>query len=330
MSREVNLSIQGLKGVAGLVVFFSHSLWMYDLNLVAMLSSTPWHIFWDGQCAVMIFFAISGFFYAHNELFSFNNYIRGLVKKVKRIYPAYIVTMILAFVMCNLSLDYIRINFTEWSNSFWQSRVPLFELIKQLFILIPSDTKLINPPVWYMVVEVRMFILMPLIVYFANRFSYKWKFLVYIAFLTLGLFVYRFLFCFIIGLLIHLFIDNSVKFRNWLSHSRINSLFLLLASIIMLDVRNIFLGDDSTLLLSIQSIAAAMIVAVVYLNRFKCLLFKPIVYMGNISYEFYLIHFVVLLSFKTLETFFTLYIILSLLVSIMLAIIINKLVNNLW
>lgn len=45
MSREVNLSIQGLKGVAALVVFFSHSLWMYDLNLVAMLSSTPWHIF---------------------------------------------------------------------------------------------------------------------------------------------------------------------------------------------------------------------------------------------------------------------------------------------
>ena len=181
-----------------------------------------------------------------------------------------------------------------------------------------------------MVVEVRMFILMPLIVYFANRFSYKWKLLVYIAFLTLGLFVYRFLFCFIIGLLMHLFIDNSVKFRNWLSHSRINSLFLLLTSIIMLDVRNIFLGDDSTLLLFIQSIAAAMIVAVVYLNRFKCLSFKPIVYMGNISYEFYLIHFVVLLSFKTLETFFTLYIILSLLVSIMLAIIVNKLVNNLW
>ena len=52
--------------------------------------------------------------------------------------------------------------------------------------------------------------------------------------------------------------------------------------------------------------------------------------MGNISYEFYLIHFVVLLSFKTLETFFALYIILSLLVSIMLAIIINKLVNDLW
>lgn len=49
MSREVNLSIQGLKGVAALVVFFSHSLWMYDLNLVAMLSSTPWHIFGMGN-----------------------------------------------------------------------------------------------------------------------------------------------------------------------------------------------------------------------------------------------------------------------------------------
>lgn len=68
MSREVNLSIQGLKGVAALVVFFSHSLWMYDLNLVAMLSSTPWHIFWDGQCAVMIFFAISGFFCKQSKI----------------------------------------------------------------------------------------------------------------------------------------------------------------------------------------------------------------------------------------------------------------------
>ena len=45
---------------------------------------------------------------------------------------------------------------------FWTTDVPFVEFLKQLTLLIPSDTKLINPPIWYMYVEAKMVFIMPL------------------------------------------------------------------------------------------------------------------------------------------------------------------------
>lgn len=58
-----NLSIQGLRGIAALIVFFSHALCFPNSDVIIKLKDSPLHLFFDGQIAVMIFIAISGFFY---------------------------------------------------------------------------------------------------------------------------------------------------------------------------------------------------------------------------------------------------------------------------
>ena len=60
-------SIQGLKGIAALMVYFSHALCM-SISPLNHLNDTPLHIFYDGQIAVVIFIVISGFFYYKKDL----------------------------------------------------------------------------------------------------------------------------------------------------------------------------------------------------------------------------------------------------------------------
>ena len=55
-----NSSIQSLRGICAIVVFLSHSLCMFKSTFVTYLMESPMHLFFDGKCAVYIFFAISG------------------------------------------------------------------------------------------------------------------------------------------------------------------------------------------------------------------------------------------------------------------------------
>jgi hypothetical protein len=64
--KTKNLSLQSLKGLAALVVMVGHVLNAVNPNIYPLIStvkSGPLGLFLDGQCAVMVFFAITGFFY---------------------------------------------------------------------------------------------------------------------------------------------------------------------------------------------------------------------------------------------------------------------------
>lgn len=163
-------SIQGLKGVCAIVVFLSHSLLMYKSDIIANLQSSPLHLFFDGQCAVIIFFCISGFFYYTQEPLTIKKYIAKVKKKVIRIYPAYILSMVIGLLLCNLMIKYDHSLFTDWSNQFWQTKVGIKEFIWQLPVILPgSNPNLINPPTWYLNTEVKMFLIMPLVVGLFNK-----------------------------------------------------------------------------------------------------------------------------------------------------------------
>lgn len=71
-----NLSIQGLRGIAALMVFLSHALCFPNYQ-ISGIQHSPWHLFFDGQIAVMIFIAISGFFYYKQLTPSLKTYMGG-------------------------------------------------------------------------------------------------------------------------------------------------------------------------------------------------------------------------------------------------------------
>ena len=63
MHKKLSLGIQSLKGIAAIMVFLSHSLHQFPNKTIETLHDSCLHFFFDGQIAVIIFMAISGFFY---------------------------------------------------------------------------------------------------------------------------------------------------------------------------------------------------------------------------------------------------------------------------
>lgn len=162
--QEKNYSIQALRAVAAMMVFLSHSLMMINNSTIEWLHGTPLHFFFDGQCAVVFFMVLSGFFYYKSEQFTFRKYANGIKKKVLKIYPSHILMIALGVLLCNVGLKYNGSIYTDWSNSFWNEHIGIGETIKQMLIIVPrTNSYLVNSPVWYLVVEVRMFLLMPIL-----------------------------------------------------------------------------------------------------------------------------------------------------------------------
>ena len=73
---------------------------------------------------------------------------------------------------------------------------------------------------------------------------------------------------------------------------------LVLFSLLLLNIKNLSLNLQNNIELVIQAFGAVIIVILAFKNNFCFLSWKCLVNRGNISYEFYLVHFIILLSFR--------------------------------
>ena len=115
--------------------------------------------------------------------------------------------------------------------------------------------------------------------------------------------------------------------RSWLK------IMMFVASVVCLDVKNQCIVEFSKessyyfLLSQIQAIGAGMLICLVAsMNESKALANKIMVFIGEISYEFYIVHMVVLLA---LEPFFVNpypFIIVSLFLSVCVSVLLRRIV----
>jgi len=111
-----NVAMEGLRGYATLLVFFVHALVQYDLafhnvNLGEIYHLTAWNVWqtyplrdslllWlqKGHYGVDLFFLLSGFLIYRVVARHRENYGRFMWKRVLRIYPAFLATLVVAIV----------------------------------------------------------------------------------------------------------------------------------------------------------------------------------------------------------------------------------------
>ena len=238
MSTNRVLSVQGLRGVAALIVYFNHAFFFYNSDIFLSLKDSPFHLFFDGELAVMIFFIISGFFYypphqKNDNKFNPRDYTKGILKKWIRIYPSYWIVMIFAFVGCLLQIDYNHDLYTNWCNSYWARPLPLTDFIKQMTIYLPFPPEYINPPIWYMKVETKMIIIAPLISWLIYKKGGLWA-------LPLLLFVFvgnwTFVCFFVLGMIAHY---CCVNYKGLFNNNTL-AILVSIVAIFMLNIRNEF------------------------------------------------------------------------------------------
>lgn len=330
MSKSsLNLSVQGLKGLAALVVFLSHSLLFYKNETISFLQSSPLHLFFDGQCSVVIFFAISGFFYYKRVPFTKAKYFKGITRKIIKIYPPYIIVTIIGYILCNLfsSKSYNLELFTDWSNQFWQHGLSFRQLLFQMPIIWGMEPNLINPPTWYLIYEVRMFMIMPIITGVFNYLLHKWGLVSFVILGVLGVsftILFPYAVIFFVAFLFHFFYERfNPQFNPQYNY------MLLFIGLILLDVCNFSIPLSWPCIYTIQAVGASIVLLMAYDGKIGVFSNKILVWLGDISYEFYLLHFIILLVFRYAELNLIIYIFCSLLITLVSAVVFNRIIERL-
>lgn len=311
------------RGLAALVVLLSH----FQLTLLPQLNhswlmKTPFHLMLDGTSAILYFFILSGFVLTlsikSDEKISIGNYVKFIILRIFRIYPAFIFTLLITYVV----IHNIEAGPTTWLSQYWKTQHDFHSLVNQavLIVRLPNDPLLrLIPQDWTLSIEIAISMFLPLLVFtFRKKSTF---FLIVIYLLVQFLKIDPFIFDFSLGIFMAC---NLEALKNKWANNKYKiyllgfALLLMCADFAFPDLMKV----TDTILIHHKSWGLAIIlwaiISSVKIQRF--LKFKPMIFLGKISYSFYLLHFIILfimLRFFTLNTaaFLIVYLIITVLIS---------------
>ncbi|MFD0750773.1 acyltransferase family protein [Mucilaginibacter calamicampi] len=306
--------LDSLRGIAALCVFLSHYLLAFNIDAHSSwtLRFTPLGIITNGRAAVMFFFVLSGFVLALPFLNS-NKPLKLLpfyLKRILRIYPAYLAAIAFALLLKTYLYQPVAMHsFSPWINEFWAWHMDskyAIELIKTCLLIGPNfNGDLIDPVIWSLVVEMKMSLIIPFIIMLVNRCNW---YLNLLFFLLVNVMIYNHTFgylgIFYLGILL-------AKYRYQVIDKLNNIHFgiMLLIGLVSIYLYNISLlsfipyGDklhpfaffwrDYT-----TAVGGCIILIISLCNTplVSVLNAKPFVFLGRISYSFYLLHLPIIIT----------------------------------
>ena len=312
--NKYRAEIDGLRGIAVLAVVFYHA--KFDFSIF----NYKFQIFPGGFFGVDIFFVISGFLITKviinnfdNNNFKFSNFYE---RRIRRIIPALFFIVLSSFLLGWLLLtpdDYKNFSKSSLYLLFFTSNLWFF--LNGSYLDGPSELMPLLHT-WSLSVEEQFYIFFPALLIFLykiNKYYIFLSILILISFLFSIFGSYKFFdlnFYFIISRIWELLIGSITFFlsRFLISKkiSRINYNFILMVSLFFLFFSIIFFDDKIKhpsyfTLIPVLSVALIILFSkdgTIVINFLKS---KILVYLGLISYSFYLWHFP-LLAFNRVKS----------------------------
>lgn len=316
MQRESKLrlpQLDALRGIAALSVFFFHAFQSGEQSkLLIWILGTPLAALFNGRAAVWLFFVLSGFV-LNLKYVGMENYpkfwkLDFIVRRLFRIYPALLVSLLLALIFKTFVFHPAQAYaiYPEGFAKEWKVPVSGLGLVKLATVVWPGVKLDLNPPVWSLLVEMRISLIFPLIIIMVNRFPRKWANIMLLivaytaGFLLPGNSMTRYLPQFILGAVCA---RNVKEISAWLRGrgTAVRAMWLLAAFGLYgaaSDRGNIYsLGLHSQFVFEqLVALGAAGFIlfcaALASGTGFLCS--KPMRFIGATSYSFYLTHIVFL------------------------------------
>jgi peptidoglycan/LPS O-acetylase OafA/YrhL len=173
-------SLDGLRGWAALSVMFNHMaqvlpfIWAAFSNephsrLAHLITFTPAHLFWAGGEAVALFFVLSGYVLSAPYWQGVGrSYPTFLIRRVFRIYPAFLASCIFAHVAADLATYHPIPDASSWFNAYWHKPSGMADLISAALMGYGPQLNL-NPALWSLVCEMRISVVFPIIIWLMRR-----------------------------------------------------------------------------------------------------------------------------------------------------------------
>ena len=310
--------LDSLRGIAALCVFISHYLLAFNIDVHSswIFRFTPLGILLNGRAAVIFFFVLSGFVLT----LPFLNPGKPLkllpfyLKRVLRIYPAYLAAIAFAVVLKSSVYNPTAMHsFSPWISGFWTWQLNakyVTELLKTCLLIGPNfNGDLIDPVIWSLVVEMKISLVIPFFIMLVNRCNLYFNVL---FFVLTNMIIYNhsfgYLGIFYMGIVL-------AKYRFYLI-KKLNNIHLLLLAfvgIIAIYLYNIsflsfmpygdkrhpfaFFWRDYTTAISGCTI---LIISLCKTSFVDILNAKPFIFIGRVSYSFYLLHLPIIITICSL------------------------------
>lgn len=324
MSDRID-QLDSIRGLAALFVLFSHILLIFPIIaedikssgwLTLILKNTPFHLFWGGHQAVLIFFILSGFVlslaFINGKNQSYSSYI---IKRVCRLYIPFIVAILIAVILNSIFYSERPLgNLSNWINNQW-SNFNWHDIVNHVFFIGKYNTNVFNGPIWSLVHEMRISIVFPLLMLFLLKFNWKINILMAVILSVVGqglskitgpdnigyFITLHYASLFVLGALLAKHKQRIIE--SITSSNNIIRALLLILSWLMLTYSywffpNIGLIHKSIINDWVASLGALLLISISLSSPLviKFLTTKPLLYLGKISYSFYLYHFIILLT----------------------------------
>ncbi|SFX28131.1 Peptidoglycan/LPS O-acetylase OafA/YrhL, contains acyltransferase and SGNH-hydrolase domains [Thermoactinomyces sp. DSM 45891] len=316
MKRHL-VQLDSLRGIAALTVVFSHLLYIFpyfepntsqntDYFWLNIVKYSPLHIFFDGHGAVILFFVLSGFVLAlpyYRESFKLE-YIPYVIKRFFRIYVPYIVTLVFAFLLAFPFIGEVVQGGSDFVSRGWNKEIAIQDIWNHILFIGNYDTRDFHPVIWSLIHEMRISIIFPFIMMLVLRLNWK-SVLCFAVFLSVMVevasldYTIHYIGIFMVGALLAKYYQTIV---DWLEEKNTlfkGFLFLLGAcfysySFLFYNVsfaHNFIIDDWFTAIGSVIFIS----ISLASIRATNVLKWKPIHFIGKISYSLYLVHLPIIL-----------------------------------
>lgn len=309
------VELDSLRGLAALTVFFSHAINMMNLQerpYANLIENSVFHIFWDGAAAVILFFVLSGFVLALPYVGGSGkriDFVPFVLRRIFRIYPAYYtalaICLLLKFNVFRMDglhgLSAFITQFWDWPNT----DLTLSSLLKHMLLIGPRyEMGQIDPILWSLVVEMRVSLAFPFIIPVIRRVK---TFRGALVLLAISAALYKFIPMdtlwyvplFVLGGLLARFRRPLVE---WFGNLSLPAglavggigIFLYTFRYSVPGMPEIIRYYADYVIGSGVAVLILLVISRPQLSRTLSL--KPLRYLGDISYSFYLLHFPILLT----------------------------------
>ncbi|SEO62702.1 acyltransferase [Paenibacillus sp. OV219] len=311
--------LDSLRGIASMSVVLYHSA-----SLLGIMAALPWlyhsplQILLAGHQAVIFFFLLSGFVlalpFAEGKSRGYGNF---MLRRLIRLYPPYIVSLAFGLI---LRLLCYRVPI----NDLWSRPIGWVPILQHVFMIDQFHQQYFNPVVWSLVMEMRIALLFPFIIWFVMRANWMWSCLIGFVLSICGILLHvryqesidfftnyydtaHYVFMFVVGAIMakhrHRLVDYFKSLRI------VTRLVLGIVAFIVYTWGNNLGWDHWGLEGNLVSdwftmlTSSFFIIAALASVRFKSVLhWRPIAFVGRVSYSLYLVHLVVLIALMNLFT----------------------------
>lgn len=315
-SSQRFIQLDSLRGVAALAVFTTHAIsGVISVPLLVAIDHTPLSIFINGNAAVMFFFVLSGFvlslaFIDGKRSISLTSFY---VKRIFRIYPAFIATILFAVLLKQFVFEpHVQTNAGIWFKQYWlwdMDTVHLKKILQMLLLIAPDiNFKLLDPPMWSLAVEMSMAFVIPFSILLAARCNLLVNIGVFLllSYLSYGFKSYLNFHAgiFYLGIVLAKHRHSVIGFVSRLPLP--TKILILVAALLVYNTGMWFISlrESSYYSIFVYCLpaigSACLIVSVLASNRLSVFFERRIfIFFGAITYSFYLMHFPVLLTLSS-------------------------------